>query len=120
MKNNNWRVNAGIGLIAVRDLGIHLVRIYENRIAIWRKDGRRLGWEELQNIKETIWGDRVAIEVYPAAADVVNLRHTRHLWWSKDLECMVIKNCKAEEFESALKQKLRGKNLQPPTPVCQH
>ena len=38
-------------------------------------------WDELQAIKNAVWGvDARAIEVYPRAADVVNSRTMRHLW----------------------------------------
>jgi hypothetical protein len=95
-----WSAIASIGLLNTIELDSHLVRIYSNRIAIWRKDGARLGWEELQSVKEKVWGNRVAVEVYPAKCDVVNLRHTRHLWWSEDLERMVKSVCIHAEFGS--------------------
>ncbi len=38
-------------------------------------------WDKLQEIKNLIWGcDAVAIEIYPAAADVINTTNQRHLW----------------------------------------
>lgn len=38
-------------------------------------------WDQLQAIKSAIWGeDARAIEVYPAASDVVNSGNFRHLW----------------------------------------
>lgn len=38
-------------------------------------------WDQLQAIKCAVWGNNVrAIEVYPAAADVVNNGQFRHLW----------------------------------------
>lgn len=38
-------------------------------------------WDELQRIKnECGFSDRDAIEVYPRAADVVNVANLRHLW----------------------------------------
>lgn len=40
-----------------------------------------LTWDQLQAIKCNVWGDDArAIEVYPAAADVVNNGQYRHLW----------------------------------------
>lgn len=40
-----------------------------------------IGWEDLQAIKNEVWGrDARAIEVYPRAADVVNSGNFRHLW----------------------------------------
>ena len=42
-------------------------------------DGIR--WEELQRLKaECGFGDRDAVEVYPAEQDVVNVANFRHLW----------------------------------------
>lgn len=38
-------------------------------------------WNELQHIKhECGYGDRDAIEIYPADVDVVNVANMRHLW----------------------------------------
>lgn len=38
-------------------------------------------WDELQYIKNAVWGeDAAAIEVYPSKADVVNGGNYRHLW----------------------------------------
>lgn len=40
-----------------------------------------LKWDDLQEIKNEIWGEDVAaIEVYPPAAQVVNNLAIRHLW----------------------------------------
>ena len=40
-----------------------------------------ISWDELQKIKDAVWGPDVrAIEVYPRAADVVNNGCYRHLW----------------------------------------
>lgn len=96
----NWDKKAAVGLISVCELEAHNVRIYANRIAISRKDGNRMGWEELQHVKQTVWGDEIAIEVYPAEADVVNLRHTRHLWKSQRLTDAVVQDCRHPEFDN--------------------
>ncbi len=38
-------------------------------------------WDDLQAIKDQVWGRDVrAIEVYPASDDVVNTGNYRHLW----------------------------------------
>ena len=38
-------------------------------------------WDQLQEIKNLAWGtDASAIEVYPAARNLVNSRYMRHLW----------------------------------------
>jgi hypothetical protein len=93
-----WNKLAAIGLLRELDLPKHRVREYEDRIAVWRKDGARLSWEELQDAKQVVWGDRVAVEVYPATADVVNLRHTRHLWSTPRLREVVQNECTHPEF----------------------
>lgn len=96
--NSSWREKASVGLIETRTVGEHNVRVYADRLAIWRKDGKRLTWEELQTVKCAVWGDRVAVEVYPAQCDVVNLRHTRHLWTGSRLAEAVAAECKHVEF----------------------
>jgi hypothetical protein len=96
--SRSWRARANIGLLKTHYLEAHVVREYANRLAIQRHDGERMAWEELQAIKCSIWGDRVAIEVYPAQSAVVNLRHTRHLWWSPDLELAAVSGCRHPEF----------------------
>jgi hypothetical protein len=95
----NWKDKAYQDLLEIVELELHKVRIYKDRIAIWRKDNERLTWEEIQEVKCKVWGDRTAIEIYPSECDVVNLRHTRHLWWSPELENMVKKVCQHKEFE---------------------
>lgn len=38
-------------------------------------------WQEIQNIKRAIgFGERDAVEVYPADVDVVNVANMRHIW----------------------------------------
>lgn len=38
-------------------------------------------WQEIQDIKRAIgFGDRDAVEIYPADADVVNVANMRHIW----------------------------------------
>jgi len=97
----NWKSTAHIGLISTHELPDHFVREYSDRLAIWRRDGARLGWEEIQAVKCLIWGDRTAVEVYPPPASCVNLRHTRHLWWSPSLEASVREHCRHPEFDRA-------------------
>ena len=96
--NSSWRAKASVGLIETRTVGDHNVRVYADRLAIWRKDGQRLTWAELQAVKCEVWGDRVAVEVYPAQGDVVNLRHTRHLWTGLRLTEAVAAECTHVEF----------------------
>ena len=66
-----------------------------------------MSWEELQRVKEKLWGDRVAIEVYPSEDAAVNLRHTRHLWWSPTLEREVLAECQHPEFRKDAARKVR-------------
>ena len=94
----NFRNRASVGLLETRTVGEHNVRVYADRLAVWRKDGQRLTWEELQAVKCSVWGDRVAVEVYPAQSDVVNLRHTRHLWTGPKLTEAVANECSHIEF----------------------
>ncbi|WP_136064099.1 DUF7694 domain-containing protein [Modicisalibacter radicis] len=40
-----------------------------------------LGWDVLQEVKRQCgFADRVAVEVYPEASNVVNVSSMRHLW----------------------------------------
>jgi hypothetical protein len=59
-------------------------RITINRAAIDETTGRWLDgitWDEIQGIKRKIgFGDRYAVELYPADADVVNVANMRHIW----------------------------------------
>jgi len=94
-----WKNKVSSGLLRTDDLPLHKVRVYQNRLAIWRKDGERLSWEELQEVKENIWGDAVAVEIYPKNCDVVNLRPTRHLWkLTQPVEQSVLTECSHIEF----------------------
>ena len=97
----SWRDTTAIGLERIHHLDHHHVREYADRLAIWRHDEARLTWEEVQAVKCQIWGDRLAVEVYPPDSLVVNLRHTRHLWWSPELSAMVIRVCQHPEFDRA-------------------
>jgi hypothetical protein len=90
-----------VGLIRVVQTKDHIVRVYNNRLAIWRKDGHRMTWEELQSVKQELIGDRTAIEVFPAQCNVINLRHTRHLWHSDEIQSIVAETCRHPEFNNA-------------------
>lgn len=60
-----------------------LLRMSVNRTTVnpdgsWQ-DG--ITWDELQTIKREIgYGDRCAVEVYPADQNVINVANIRHLW----------------------------------------
>ena len=44
----------------------------------WRDN---ITWDELQWIKSAVgFGDRMAVEIFPADDDIVNVRNMRHLW----------------------------------------
>lgn len=51
-------------------------------ITVRKRSGRGdVSWDRLQQIKDdVVGGDAVAIEMYPAASDVVNEANLRHLW----------------------------------------
>ncbi len=99
MSTLKWEDRVLVDLQEYRTVGEHRIRIYQNRLAIWRLDGARMTWEELQKVKQAVWGDCVAVEIYPLQADVVNLRHTRHLWSSPLLRGAVNSECRHPEFD---------------------
>lgn len=101
----SFRNKSSVGLLEIKNLEEHYVRVYSNRISIWRKDGERLSWEEVQKIKCEVIGDTIAIEVYPADIEVVNLRHTRHLWFGEEITKTVFLECHHEEFNNELDEK---------------
>jgi hypothetical protein len=94
----NWKTKSSIGLLSSFGRDGYKFRLYENRVAISKVDGTRLTWEEVQEAKQLSIGDLVAIEVYPIEEETVNLRHTRHLWFSDNITCLVEKECIHEEF----------------------
>lgn len=48
---------------------------------LWVLHDGSITWDQLQEIKNSIWGtDARAIEIYPAEKDVVNSLNCRHLW----------------------------------------
>jgi hypothetical protein len=59
-------------------------RITISRTMIDETTGRWLDgitWDEIQAIKRQIgFGDRFAVEVYPADIDIVNVANMRHIW----------------------------------------
>lgn len=95
-----WKNKISYGMIEVTEILEHKVRVYENRLAISRLDGKNQTWEELQQVKNSIWGaDCVAIEIYPKESGVVNIKPTRHLWkLSENVEREILKQCNHIEF----------------------
>lgn len=96
---DEWpRINLGrfprLGVWRSRDFLVQLfdehgvVRISVNRTMI--KDGAQysagqweedISWDDLQSIKRQVgYGERQAVELYPADANVVNVANMRHLW----------------------------------------
>lgn len=59
------------------------IRLSINRVKLL-SNGRwddNLTWDEMQFIKRDCgYGDRLAVEIYPADENVVNLANMRHLW----------------------------------------
>ena len=58
-------------------------RLHEKKwLQVWRKNGEDgITWDELQEIKNVALGEEViAIEIYPAQSQLVNLKNVRHLW----------------------------------------
>lgn len=48
---------------------------------LWVGHSGSITWDDLQSIKDQVWGCNArAIEVFPAAAQLVNTRNCRHLW----------------------------------------
>jgi hypothetical protein len=48
---------------------------------LWVLHDGTITWDQLQSIKDDVWGDETrAIEVYPAKSHVVNSIECRHLW----------------------------------------
>ena len=60
-----------------------VIRLSINRTRL-RNDGQwcdGITWDELQQIKRDIgYGDKFAVEIYPADTDIVNVSNIRHLW----------------------------------------
>lgn len=95
-----WKDKASVGLLDIVDIGDHKIRMYENRLAIWRKDGKPLTWDELQEVKEILWEGELAIELYPKEEDVINIKNTRHLWKLDDeINKIILGKCKHIEFK---------------------
>lgn len=51
----------------------------------WDENQKRwkegISWDEIQRLKsEAGFGDRFAVEVYPADAEVINVANMRHIW----------------------------------------
>lgn len=63
---------------------ISISRTVEKRPGVW-EDG--ISWDEIQGLKEQCGrGDKLAIEIYPADKNVVNVANMRHIWVLPDLQ----------------------------------
>lgn len=94
---------AGIGLLRAHEVFLprraYIVLEYAERLAIRSVDGREITeWWDLQMIKQTVWGDRFAIEIFPPMSAVIDKTPTRHLWSSHAVE----------QAAAAFSQKLHG------------
>lgn len=59
----------------------HRVLVDETMGHLWVEHDGTLTWDELQKIKNEIWGSETkAIEVYPPQSLLVNNKTIRHLW----------------------------------------
>lgn len=105
--STEWEEAKTIGFVAAWELEHHHVREYHNRLAISRYDNAVMSWEELQEVKNRIWGKlEFAVEVYPAQSYVVNAWNTRHLWRFAEgaLEHAVRHACDHKEFVVARRE----------------
>lgn len=77
-----WRNNVYSVQVYVRTDSLHHGQVRALQLAVRRHDGDEIhGWSDLQRIKDEIAGpERVAIEIYPAAKDVVDNANMRHLF----------------------------------------
>jgi hypothetical protein len=80
-------------LMRVLRSATHLVQIFaapmpaEFRLSVCRSElgptswAEGISWDDLQGLKaQAGYADRLAVEIYPAAADLVNVANMRHLW----------------------------------------
>src|SRR5690606_36670419 len=80
-----------LAAIATRAESTHRVFEYVDRLAV--HNGDSLSWSDLAAFRDAIWGSTVAaVEVFPPAREVIDLRPTRHLWRS-DLVDRAVREC---------------------------
>ena len=75
-----WRSRSFLVLVYAEPGGIERLSILRTEMSgdHWL-DG--ISWDDLQRLKaECGWGDRFAVEIFPADADLVNVANIRHLW----------------------------------------
>lgn len=94
----SWKEKADFGLQKIEKINGFVVRFYSDRIAIQSWNDVAISWEQLQDVKNKALGsDAIAIEIFPVDSAVVNLRNTRHLWFSPEISDMVAR-CRHPEF----------------------
>ena len=88
------------------------VQLYRDpRCAYWRlsvarhdASGPEFTWDQLQRVKNQCLGEGiVAVEIYPAAGDVVNVANMRHLWILHDPEGRYADEASTPEYGWRLK-----------------
>lgn len=83
---------AGIGLLRAHKVTLecgtlYIVFEYPNRLAIRTMNRQPItSWWHMQLVKQAIWGDRHAVEIFPPGESVIDHAPTRHLWWSPEIE----------------------------------
>lgn len=76
-----WRSNRL--LVQVYQESNDVIRLSVNRTDIDKNGNWKQGisWDELQAAKNAVgYGDKFAVEVFPADEDLVNVTNMRHLW----------------------------------------
>ena len=60
--------------------------VHNNWLMVWKKDKTDgISWDALQTVKNKAFGEEaIAIEVYPAQSQLINLKNVRHLWLITD------------------------------------
>lgn len=92
---HEWPPRAPARLVAVKRSRSYLVQVFDdgasgvlvrlsiNRCGLTPAGGwlQEIAWDDLQRLKaEAGYADFDAVEVFPRAADVVNVANMRHLW----------------------------------------
>lgn len=73
-----WEADEGYYVMS-REFVCELGRV--QHISIEAKDGLPVGWNIKQQIKDELFGrDRIAIEVYPAKKELVDVMNIYHIW----------------------------------------
>ncbi|MEP1330118.1 hypothetical protein [Pseudophaeobacter sp.] len=68
-------------IISEREIGGYRVQVDETLGHLWVEHDGTITWDELQQIKNAVWGDEArAVEAYPPQSLLVNNKTIRHLW----------------------------------------